>query len=221
MRSQGTQTPSGPTGRRARPDLGVMLATMSVRRRAGVFTYVEVDDATPTDDRRRARPRRGGRVDDDRSDGRRRPPWRAGRPGRAGLAHRGGALQPRGRRTDRRGERPPRGARHLVQRAGRRTTTTICWSPSTEPTRRSRHSARVSQLKASWIAAQTRSDVHGMSMWVTPRWETASTTAFWIAGVEPIVPDSPMPLAPSGLRGLSVWVFDVSKLHSSAADGIA
>ena len=34
-------------------------------------------------------------------------------------------------------------------------------------------------------------------------------------------PDSPMPLAPSGLRGLSVWVFDVSKLHSSAADGIA
>ena len=71
------------------------------------------------------------------------------------------------------------------------------------------------------IAVQTRSAVHGMSMWVTPRCETASTTAFWMAGVEPIVPDSPMPLAPSGLRGLSVWVFDVSKLHSSAADGIA
>ena len=30
-----------------------------------------------------------------------------------------------------------------------------------------------------------------------------------------------MPFAPSGLRGLSVSVFDVSKLHSSAADGIA
>ena len=41
-----------------------------------------------------------------------------------------------------------------------------------------------------------------------------------MAGVEPIVPDSPMPLAPSGLRGLSVWVFDASKLDSSAADGI-
>ena len=52
-----------------------------------------------------------------------------------------------------------------------------------------------------------------MSMWVTPRCDKASTTAFWIAGVEPIVPDSPIPLAPSGLRGLSVWVFDVSKLH--------
>ena len=39
-------------------------------------------------------------------------------------------------------------------------------------------------------------------------------------GVEPIVAASPMPLAPSGLRGLSVCVFDVSKLHSSAADGI-
>ena len=58
-------------------------------------------------------------------------------------------------------------------------------------------------------------------MWVTPRWLSASTTALWMAGVDPIVPDSPMPLAPSGLRGLSVWVFDTSKPHSSAADGIA
>ena len=73
--------------------------------------------------------------------------------------------------------------------------------------------------RADWMAAHTRSAVQGMSMWVTPRCDTASTTAFWIAGVDPIVPDSPMPLAPSGLRGLSVSVFDVSKLHSSAADG--
>ena len=72
----------------------------------------------------------------------------------------------------------------------------------------------------SWIARQTRSAVQGMSMCVTPRWLSASTTALWIAGVEPIVPDSPMPLAPSGLRGLSVCVFDTSKLHSSAADGM-
>ena len=50
--------------------------------------------------------------------------------------------------------------------------------------------------------------VHGMSMCLTPRCETASTTAFWMAGVDPMVPDSPMPLAPSGLRGLSVWVLD-------------
>ncbi len=60
------------------------------------------------------------------------------------------------------------------------------------------------------MAAHTRSGVHGMSMCVTPRCDTASTTAFWIAGVEPMVPDSPMPFAPSGFRGLSVCVFDAS-----------
>ena len=70
------------------------------------------------------------------------------------------------------------------------------------------------------MACQTRSAVQGMSTWVTPRWLSASTTAFWMAGVEPMVPDSPMPLAPSGLRGLSVSVLETSKLHSSAADGI-
>ena len=60
-----------------------------------------------------------------------------------------------------------------------------------------------------------------MSMCVIPRWETASTTALWIAGVDPIVPDSPMPLAPSGLRGLSVSVLEASKLGNSLAAGIA
>ena len=49
----------------------------------------------------------------------------------------------------------------------------------------------------------------------------ASTTAFCTAGVEPIVPDSPMPLAPSGLSGVGVSVFDASKLGNSAALGIA
>ena len=43
--------------------------------------------------------------------------------------------------------------------------------------------------------------------------ETASTTALCTAGVEPIVADSPMPFAPSGLSGLSVSVFDTSKLR--------
>ena len=46
-------------------------------------------------------------------------------------------------------------------------------------------------------------------------------TAFCTAGVEPIVPDSPMPFAPSGLSGVGVSVFDASKLGSSAALGIA
>ena len=72
---------------------------------------------------------------------------------------------------------------------------------------------------ASWIATQIRCAVHGMSTCLTPRYETASTTALWMAGVEPMVPDSPMPLAPIGLRGLSVWVLLTSKLGSSAADG--
>jgi hypothetical protein len=46
-----------------------------------------------------------------------------------------------------------------------------------------------------------------MSTSLQPRWASASTTAFAIAGVEPIVPASPTPLAPSGLtgEGVSVW----------------
>ena len=71
------------------------------------------------------------------------------------------------------------------------------------------------------MADHTRSAVHGMSMCVTPRWRTASITALWIAGVDPIVPDSPMPLAPSGLRGLGVSVFDTSKLRSVVPDFVA
>src|SRR5438067_2523621 len=64
--------------------------------------------------------------------------------------------------------------------------------------------------RAAWIARQTRSGEHGMSMWRTPRWATASTTAFCTAGVDPIVPDSPIPLAPNGLRGVGVSVWAVS-----------
>src|SRR5215213_8712038 len=51
----------------------------------------------------------------------------------------------------------------------------------------------------SCIARQTRSGVYGMSRCCTPKWESASTTAFATAGVEPIVPASPAPLAPMGL----------------------
>jgi MFS family permease len=48
-------------------------------------------------------------------------------------------------------------------------------------------------------ARQTRCGVAGMSMCRTPRCATASMMAFCTAGVAPIVPASPMPLAPSGL----------------------
>jgi hypothetical protein len=60
-----------------------------------------------------------------------------------------------------------------------------------------------------------------MSMWVTPRWARASTTAFCTAGVAPTVPDSPIPLAPNGFSGVGVWVRMVSKAGRSAALGIA
>ena len=85
----------------------------------------------------------------------------------------------------------------------------------------SRHNGGNVPRSASWIALHTRSGVHGMSMWRTPRWLTASTTAFWIDGVEPIVPDSPMPFAPSGFSGVGVSVLVVSKLGNSAAVGMA
>ena len=73
---------------------------------------------------------------------------------------------------------------------------------------------------ASRIARHTRSDVHGMSRWRTPRWARASITAFCTAGVDPIVAASPMPLAPSGLSGVGVSVERTSKLGSSAAVGM-
>lgn len=48
-------------------------------------------------------------------------------------------------------------------------------------------------------ACQTRRGEAGMSMCRTPRSARASTTAFCTAGVAPMVPASPSPLAPSGL----------------------
>ena len=76
----------------------------------------------------------------------------------------------------------------------------------------------VGSALASWIARHTRSGVAGMSMWRTPRCDSASTTAFCTAGVDPIVPDSPMPLAPSGLSGVGVSIATSSKDGSSAAE---
>src|SRR5215813_6572151 len=49
------------------------------------------------------------------------------------------------------------------------------------------------------IARQIRSGVAGISMWRTPRWERASTSALATAGMAPTQPASPAPLTPSGL----------------------
>ncbi len=46
-------------------------------------------------------------------------------------------------------------------------------------------------------------------------------TAFWTAGVEPIVADSPIPFAPSGFSGVGVSVLDASREGASAAVGMA
>ena len=47
-------------------------------------------------------------------------------------------------------------------------------------------------------ARHTFSPFAGISTWRTPYGASASITALWTAGVEPIVPDSPIPFAPSG-----------------------
>ena len=70
-----------------------------------------------------------------------------------------------------------------------------------------------------WRATPARG-VHGMSMCRTPRWLSASTTAFCTAGVLPTVADSPMPLAPSGLSGDGVSVCATSNVGNSAALGM-
>jgi hypothetical protein len=50
-------------------------------------------------------------------------------------------------------------------------------------------------------ARRTRSARSGMSRWGTAHGRGASTTALTTAGVEPMIPASLIPLAPSGLKG--------------------
>ena len=53
--------------------------------------------------------------------------------------------------------------------------------------------------RASWIARQTRSGVSGMSIWVMPYSDSASSTALTMQTRLPAQPASPQPLVPSGL----------------------
>src|SRR5579859_6435990 len=62
----------------------------------------------------------------------------------------------------------------------------------------------------SWRMRHSRGGVMGISTCVTPRWESASTTALTMAGGAPTVADSPTPLAPKGWWGLGVTVRPVS-----------
>ena len=111
----------------------------------------------------------------------------------------------------------------LTQRSGKPQASTISGSPSSSSGAASNAAggSRHRSGPAPWMASQTRSGVQGRSMWRTPRWLRASTTAFWTAGVAPMVADSPMPLAPSGFTGVGVSVLLASRVIASAAVGMA
>src|SRR5262249_7572420 len=66
---------------------------------------------------------------------------------------------------------------------------------------------------------QTFGGVIGMSMCLTPRCQSASTTALTIAAGAPTVADSPTPLAPSGGCGEGGQGFSVSQFRVSTALG--
>ena len=59
-----------------------------------------------------------------------------------------------------------------------------------------------------------------MSTFLTPNGSRASAMAFITAGVEAIVPASPMPLVPNGFTGLGVTVAASSNDGRSEAVGI-
>ena len=58
-----------------------------------------------------------------------------------------------------------------------------------------------------------------MSIWVTPRDSSASTTALTTVWAAPMVPASPMPFTPSGLMSVGVTVRSSSKNGRSVAVG--
>src|SRR5215471_444617 len=80
---------------------------------------------------------------------------------------------------------------------------------------------RVADAFPFWSARHTRSARSGMSRWRTPRCLRASITAFTMAGVEPMVAASPIPLAPMGLNGVGVTVSSVVNMGRSPAWGTA
>src|SRR5215831_12451779 len=71
------------------------------------------------------------------------------------------------------------------------------------------------------ISLQIFSGLSGISIWRTPKGSGASITALTIAGVAPMVPASPAPLAPNGFTSVGVSVRSVSKRGHWCALGIA
>src|SRR5262249_30882305 len=71
------------------------------------------------------------------------------------------------------------------------------------------------------IARQIFSGVSGMSMWVTPKSRSASTTAFTTAPSAGVVPPSPPARTPSGLVGEATSISSVRNDGSPSARGMA
>src|SRR5207302_7552551 len=71
------------------------------------------------------------------------------------------------------------------------------------------------------IARQTRSGVAGISIWVTPHSDSASTTALMTTPNAGVVPPSPAGRMPSGCVGLGTSDNSVSKNGTMSAFGIA
>src|SRR5206468_10213935 len=69
------------------------------------------------------------------------------------------------------------------------------------------------------IASQIRHGVSGISSSRMPNGRSASITALTTAGVDRVVPPSPMPLTPLGLCEVGVSVRSVSNMGRSAAVG--
>src|SRR5262249_57609651 len=84
-----------------------------------------------------------------------------------------------------------------------------------------RRRGRGAAARASWMYRHTRAGVNGISMtWVaSPACRRASSIALAIAAIGPEMPDSPAPLAPSGLNGAGVHSCSIQKLGTSAAVG--
>src|SRR6185295_12256693 len=82
---------------------------------------------------------------------------------------------------------------------------------------------RREQFTYAWalIIFQTASGLTGISRCRMPKGDNASTIAFTIAGVAPIVPASPTPFTPSGLTGDGVSVRSSSSHGIIAAFGSA
>ena len=73
---------------------------------------------------------------------------------------------------------------------------------------------------ASCMTRQIRLGLAGMSTWLTPYDESASTTAFITAAGDPMVPTSPQPLTPMGVCAQNVLWVSIDMVERLSARGM-